>query len=111
MSEFPPDLSTWLTVLILVVWAFFMGRWSVRAKNRPPQRHQHPSRSSSPPVTPYNSGAGVDAPASHGYGLDMALEEELKSLLLANRKIEAIKLARERLGLGLKEAKDLVESL
>lgn len=111
MSEFPPDLPTWLTVLILVVWAFFMGRWSVRAKSRQPQRSPLPGRSSSSSVTPYNAGAGVDVTASHGYGLDMALEEELKSLLLANRKIEAIKLARERLGLGLKEAKDLVEAL
>lgn len=41
----------------------------------------------------------------------MALEAELKSLLHANRKIDAIQLARERLSIGLKEAKDLVEAL
>lgn len=33
------------------------------------------------------------------------------SLLGQNKKIEAIKLVRERTGLGLKEAKDLVENL
>ena len=59
----------------------------------------------------YNTGAGTDALQGGGCPIDMALEAELKSLLYANRKIDAIKLARERLDIGLKEAKDLVEAL
>lgn len=38
-------------------------------------------------------------------------EEEIRGLLAAGRKIEAIKLYRERTGVGLKEAKDAVESM
>ncbi len=37
--------------------------------------------------------------------------EEARKLVAAGRKIEAIKLVRERTGLGLKEAKDYVERL
>jgi ribosomal protein L7/L12 len=40
-----------------------------------------------------------------------ALEDEILRLLAGSRKIEAIKLCRERMGLGLKEAKDLVDGL
>jgi ribosomal protein L7/L12 len=39
------------------------------------------------------------------------LEDEIRRLLAANRKIEAIKRAREALGLGLAEAKDYVEAI
>src|SRR5262245_26865056 len=39
------------------------------------------------------------------------LAGELRSLLHADRKIEAIRLFRERTGAGLKEAKDAVEAL
>jgi hypothetical protein len=42
---------------------------------------------------------------------DAALEAEIYPLLRARRKIEAIKLLRERTGLGLKEAKDKVDAL
>ena len=38
------------------------------------------------------------------------LDEEIQRLLAADRKIEAIKRAREALGLGLAEAKDYVEA-
>jgi hypothetical protein len=37
--------------------------------------------------------------------------EEIRALIRADRKIEAIKLVRERTGLGLAEAKDAVEAL
>ena len=36
---------------------------------------------------------------------------EVRGLIGQNRRIEAIKLVREQLGIGLKEAKDLVEAL
>lgn len=39
------------------------------------------------------------------------VEAQVRALLAANRKIEAIKVAREATGLGLKETKDLVEAL
>jgi len=42
---------------------------------------------------------------------DAALETQIVSLLEAGRKIEAIKVYRERTGAGLKEAKDAVESI
>jgi hypothetical protein len=38
-------------------------------------------------------------------------DEEIRELIRQNRKIDAIKLVRERTGLGLKEAKDAVEAL
>ena len=44
-------------------------------------------------------------------GLDEALERELVGLLQQGQKIEAIKIYRERTGVGLKEAKDAVEAL
>ena len=39
------------------------------------------------------------------------IEEQVRALVTAGRKLEAIKLAREVTHLGLKEAKDLVESM
>jgi large subunit ribosomal protein L7/L12 len=39
------------------------------------------------------------------------LEDEVRALMRRGLKIQAIKLVRERTGLGLKEAKDLVERL
>jgi len=46
-----------------------------------------------------------------GSGIDRNLEDEVVSLLEREQKIEAIKLYRERTGVGLKEAKDAVEAL
>ena len=39
------------------------------------------------------------------------LEDEARELLRSGRKIQAIKLWRERTGMGLKEAKEAVEAL
>lgn len=44
-------------------------------------------------------------------GLDPDVEREVRGLVDAQKKIAAIKLVRERTGLGLKDAKDLVERL
>ncbi|MFM2247901.1 MAG: hypothetical protein RL071_3976 [Pseudomonadota bacterium] len=56
--------------------------------------------------------AGGALPAAAGPGRDdRGLEEQLRALLFAGRKIDAIRRAREAIGLGLKEAKDLVEQL
>lgn len=43
--------------------------------------------------------------------VNLQLGRDLEQLLSAGKKIEAIKLVRERTGLGLKEAKDAVERL
>ena len=50
----------------------------------------------------------VGAPAAL---LPPEIEEQVRGLLTAGRKLEAIKLTREATHLGLKEAKDLVESM
>jgi ribosomal protein L7/L12 len=59
------------------------------------------------PVPPVLRPDPVQAPAPR----PAALEAELRALLVAGRKIEAVKRAREATGLGLKEAKDLVEGI
>jgi len=114
MSEFPPALPTWLVIAILVVWAFFFGRWTVKRQQRGLVRNNAASSGLAKGdayvigTGALNAGAGVDPGPS---GLDIMLETDLRTLLRQDRKIEAIKLARERLGLGLKDAKDLVERL
>ena len=50
--------------------------------------------------------SGAAAPA-----LPSGVEEQIRALIVAGRKIEAIKLARGATHCGLKEAKDLVESM
>ena len=42
---------------------------------------------------------------------DTNFEDELRALMAAGRKIEAIKLYRERTAVGLKEAKDFIDAL
>ncbi|MEZ5710800.1 MAG: 50S ribosomal protein L7/L12 [Blastomonas sp.] len=42
---------------------------------------------------------------------DIIHDPEVRALISAGHKIEAIKVVRERTGLGLKEAKELVESI
>jgi ribosomal protein L7/L12 len=46
-----------------------------------------------------------------GFGSDSGLRSEVAVLLQQKSKLEAIKLYRERTGLGLKEAKDAVEAI
>jgi ribosomal protein L7/L12 len=54
---------------------------------------------------------GSRSPATAGARSDDDLRLQLLSLLEQGQKIEAVKLCRERTGLGLKEAKDAVEAL
>jgi ribosomal protein L7/L12 len=54
----------------------------------------------------------VDLIRSHlGIDPNQGVNEKIVELMKAGRKIEAIKLYREQTGVGLKEAKDYVESL
>lgn len=41
----------------------------------------------------------------------MGVDGDIKSMILAGRGVEAIKAIRERTGMGLKEAKDLADSI
>lgn len=50
-------------------------------------------------------------PLAAGEAIDPDLEAEIIGLLQGLKKIEAIKLYRERTGMGLKEAKDAVEAM
>jgi len=54
----------------------------------------------------------LDAIISHlGVVMNLGVDAQLIELVRAGKKIEAIKLYRESTGVGLKEAKDFVESL
>ncbi len=59
---------------------------------------------------PLERGGVLPAPATGGE-LPPAEEPEIRRLLAAGKKIEAIKRYREATGLGLKEAKDAVEAM
>ena len=61
------------------------------------------SRALSPSAWPAGAAPIGDVPAE--------LQRELRELVAAGRKIEAIKLVRAATGLGLAEAKDLVERM
>jgi ribosomal protein L7/L12 len=66
-----------------------------------------------PPGLPrcQNCGAELPTPTSPALRVDDDLAARVRSLTEAGRKIEAIKLFRERTGAGLKEAKDAVEAI
>ena len=54
----------------------------------------------------------VDLILKHlGIDPDQGIDEKIMELLKSGQKIQAIKLYREQTGVGLKEAKDYVESL
>lgn len=111
MSEIDP---LWQLIAVAVV-AFVLGRWSARAGRarqddvvRPPP-YEHPSagsRTSAMGTTP-------SAPAATSVAATMspAVMSEVRALIRKGHKIEAIKRVREETRMGLKEAKDFVESL
>jgi ribosomal protein L7/L12 len=55
--------------------------------------------------------AGSTVSGAAATALPPGIEEQIRALIAAGRKIEAIKLAREATHSGLSEAKDLVESM
>ena len=87
-------------VLVLIV---FRRRSGERDLIAPPSRG--PTASSAPPPRALPPAA---APAGD---LTAELPGEVRELIAAGRKIEAIKLVRETTGLGLAEAKQLVERM
>lgn len=54
---------------------------------------------------------GLRRPPAPARPLDQAAVDEALALVRARRKIEAVKLVRERTGMGLAEAKDTVDAL
>ena len=78
----------WIGALVGVVVGFVLGRLTAPSGERTELPRPMGTQSVRPPATP---------------------DQEVDALLRAGRKIEAIKLVRERTGLGLKAAKDLVE--
>ncbi|MCB1519537.1 MAG: ribosomal protein L7/L12 [Hyphomicrobiaceae bacterium] len=103
-----PEIPQWLQVGLLVVWAFFLGRWSVnrgRAGNGGGVVHA--------PRMEGRGAAGDDASAGAGSRtrLSPATDRAVRDLVRQQRVIEAIKLVRQETGLGLKESKDLVDRM
>lgn len=92
--------------------AFLLGRWSATAASRAnlqqasDQRQHQPQRLSA--MVQGAGGAGVDVDAS---GLDPAAKAEVIAFIRQDRKIEAIRLVKQKTGQGLKEAKDYVDEL
>lgn len=92
-----------MTLMFFLVMAFVIGGigFLIGRATRPPERESlmrpPPAFTASPPVGPASLAPDV--------------MQQVQSLIAANRKIDAIKLVRESTGLGLKEAKDFVETL
>lgn len=77
-------------------------------------RRRDPLMGGAPPVyrrTTSAPAATVPAARLPAATLSPEVEREVRALLAADRKIQAIKLARDATHLGLKETKDLVEAL
>lgn len=55
--------------------------------------------------------AGISPATLPAGTLPAEVERQVRALLAAGRKIDAIKLARDATGLGLKETKDLVDAM
>lgn len=109
MSEFDP---IWQLVVVALL-AFVLGRWSARAGRarqddvvRPPP-YVHPS------ATGAGTPSATSAPGMSGSNLALspAALSDVHALIRTGHKIEAIKRVREETRMGLKEAKDFVESL
>ena len=94
-----------MSVLIAIgVAALLLIGWALRSsRRRDPLMGRTPGRTAPLAASPV---AGAQ-PAL----LPPEIEAQVRALLTAGRKIEAIKLAREATHCGLKEAKDLVESM
>ena len=60
---------------------------------------------------PGEASSSYGAAAAGGGGVSLQLGRDLEQLLAAGKKIEAVRLVRERTGMGLKESKEAVERL
>ncbi|MGH6615702.1 ribosomal protein L7/L12 [Sphingomonas sp.] len=98
-----------LGVVFVILLALVLRRSRVRDPllgGQPPVYRPVPTRYQPP------ASAAVDVSGSEpSHVLSPEVEAQVIALLSAGRKIEAIKVAREATGLGLRESKDLVEGL
>ncbi|MCC7197263.1 ribosomal protein L7/L12 [Candidatus Peregrinibacteria bacterium] len=88
--------------IVAFVVGYLIGRSSKGSTNQTPLMPGSSFGRSNSPLTMDNVGARMSKSAVHAQIMD---------LLARKQKIEAIKLLRMQRGLGLKEAKDYVESL
>ena len=95
----------WLIGLTLALLALF----AVLAFRRGGGDMIERQRRASPAHAPTPAPISTQVPVSSDL-LALLADPEIRAALEAGNKIEAIKRVRERTGLGLKEAKDLVES-
>ncbi|WEJ98386.1 MAG: ribosomal protein L7/L12 [Candidatus Sphingomonas phytovorans] len=95
----PVLIAIGVVFLLLVVWALrsSRGRDPLMGGGQPPAYRAAPAPRK----------VSMAAPS---LPLPPEVEEQVRALMAAGRKIDAIKLARDVTHLGLKETKDLVES-
>jgi large subunit ribosomal protein L7/L12 len=100
-----------IPVLIAIGVAFLaLLLWGIRSSRRrdPLMGGSQPSYRSPPP---HQSPPAKDCTDAPFVPLPPEVEAQVRALLAAGRKIDAIKLARDATHMGLKQTKDLVESL
>ena len=90
---------------IIVIGLIFVIRRFGRARIEPQQKRL------APPIISTDGGAVAVESDGQEIQIDPATMAQIRALLAADRKIEAIKVLREATGLGLAEAKNLAESL
>ncbi len=97
------------TLCLVAAVSFLLGRWS---KADGPHRHAKPigENRTAAPVAKRARADRAHASSSHS-ALSAEAEREIGHLLDRGHLIAAIKVVRRDLGLGLKEAKDLVDDL
>lgn len=90
-----PDATMWMLIAILVIQIFSISRQERQTTARLWRLEEK--------LDAIARALEIQPPA--------AAEEQVAALVRAGRKIEAIKRYREQTGVGLKEAKDYVDSL
>lgn len=92
---------SFVTLCLVAIISFLLGRWS---KSDYPQRGAKPIGEVRTPMPHAKHNRRADA-------LSANAQHEIEQLLANGRLIAAVKVARKELGLGLKDAKDLVDQL
>ncbi len=92
--------------IFLGLCAFWLGFWLVRRWEQRGTRTTAITSTIAPSPLP---GAIATPATASPQGLSLAIERDVRHLILENRKLEAIKLVRQRTGWSLKQAKEYVE--
>lgn len=93
-----------ISIAVAVIAAVLIWRYSKRKARKKPFTGNVDNEGT------INQDSPASKPASFSLKTNDA-DAEVRALMAAGQKIEAIKLVRQRTGLGLKEAKDYVERL